>query len=503
MGVSHTLSIIRQQFWIPQGRTQVQKIIKKCPQCVKHGGGPYVLPPTPDLPPERVTFNPPFTYTGMDYFGPMYVTTEQGKEKRWICLYTCLVVRAIHMEVVKNLTADECLLSLRRFIATRGVPTLIVSDNALQFRLTSEVLSNPYCNENNIKWKFIPQLAPWHGGVYERLVAVVKHCLKRTLQKHLLGDNQLLTVIKEVESVCNTRPLTYVNSEQEHILKPSDFLSLGKCIAIEPSLNQTLPEGTSVKQNLIEGWKRGHRIMSEFKSMFVGQYLASLRERYRHSHKQPRVKSDKVPRVGDVVQIKGDTKNRENWKVGKISSLIEGPDGESRVAKVKIGDAEFTRSIGHLYPLEAEITGSEDTKAQMLLKIGNAPNAETINDKEFPIAQTHEVDPPHENEKQNHLSDPAEEVHISSEANPEAAPNVTCLRENESEMARPNDVPEMMNVDSYEDSQVVQEVNLSGNNSDDEASVQDNPERRQKRAAAIRAREKIAEWTRLLFTLLH
>ncbi|XP_073951889.1 uncharacterized protein [Choristoneura fumiferana] len=360
VGVAHTLSIIRQKFWIPQGRAQVQKVLKKCPQCVKHGGGPYALPPTPALPPERVTFSQPFTYTGIDYFGPMYVNTQQGKKKRWICLFTCLVVRAIHLEVVNDLTAQECLLALRRFVASKGIPTRIVSDNALQFKLTSEVLGDAYCSQNNIHWKFIPQLAPWHGAVYERLVAVVKHCLKRTLEKHLLVDSQLITVIKEVENVCNTRPLTYVGTELEHILTPADFLSLGKCLEIELEDSHIPTANTSAKQNLIEGWKRGQRIMSEFKSMFIGQYLSSLRERYHHSHKQPRVKSKRVPRVGDVVQLKDSVKNRENWKVGKISSLENGPDGECRVARVKIGNTEFTRSIGHLYPLETEIIEEHD-----------------------------------------------------------------------------------------------------------------------------------------------
>ncbi|XP_073942463.1 uncharacterized protein [Choristoneura fumiferana] len=79
-------------------------------------------------------------------------------------------------------------------------------DNALQFKLTSQVLSEPYCKENEIQWKFIPQLAPWHGAFYERLIAIVKHCLKRTIDKHLLQDTQLLTVIKEVESVVELTP---------------------------------------------------------------------------------------------------------------------------------------------------------------------------------------------------------------------------------------------------------------------------------------------------------
>lgn len=357
VGVSHTLSAVRQNYWIPQGRSQVQKVLKKCPQCLKHGGGPYTLPPTPALPAERVNYSSPFTFTGIDYLGPVFVNTKTGKEKRWICLYTCLAVRAVHLEMVADMTAEECLLALRRFIAARGLPRCIVSDNALYFKLSAEVLSSPYCRENSIKWRFIPQLAPWHGGFYERLVALVKNCLKRTLEKHLLYDNQMLTVIKEIETVVNSRPLTTVGSEIEHILKPSDFLSLGKNLLPEPTEDE-LSNVSATKFDLINAWKRGHNILEEFKDMFVGRYLTCLRERYNSSPKQPRVRSDRYPQLGDIVQLKGDEKNRENWKVGKIISLPKGNDGNCRVAKVKVGAKEFIRSIAHLYPLELE----EDTE---------------------------------------------------------------------------------------------------------------------------------------------
>ncbi|XP_041985487.1 uncharacterized protein LOC121737823 isoform X2 [Aricia agestis] len=355
VGVSHTLSAIRLHYWVPHGRSQVQKVLRRCQACRKQGGGPFKLPPMAQLPPERVRYQEPFSFVGIDYFGPLTVETKGSNEKRWVCLYTCLAVRAIHLEVVQELTAEQCLLALRRFISTRGTPKMIMSDNALQFKLTSDVLINGYCIERGIKWKFIPELAPWFGGFYERLIGIVKSCLKRTLEKHILNDTQLCTIMKEVEAVVNSRPLTFVGSEPEHILTPADFLRNGGPLVMEATEEEFVLPATATKASLIEGWKRGQRILQEYVMMFKNNYLTSLRDR-KHSHRQPRVVVDTIPKVGDTVQIKGDS-NRSLWKVGKICAVIKGSDGQIRVAKVATSPNEtLTRSIAHLYPLEVSDT---------------------------------------------------------------------------------------------------------------------------------------------------
>lgn len=472
VGVSHTLSLIREKFWIPQGRAQVKKVLKKCPQCIKHGGGPYKLPNTPALPAERVNLTTPFAFTGMDYFGPVFVQTNLGKQKRWIALFTCLAIRAIHLEVVNDLTAEQCLLGLKRFIAVRGKPNLIVSDNASQFKLVSEILTDPQCTRDRLRWKFIPQLAPWHGGVYERLIALVKNCLKRTLEKHLLQDGQLLTVIKEVEAVVNTRPLTAVGSEIEHILRPADFLSLGSCLEVNP-IEEIISEGTLTKKELLRGWKRGQIILEEFKKMFHQLYLPSLRERYITTPRQPRITSDKIPQVGDIVQIKDSQKNRNLWKVGKVSTLIKGQDGECRVAKVKVGDHEFTRSIGHLYPLEGDLTShrspfdiveqpipievhQEDTE-RLELEIPFVPETETeMIEIEVPIIPLSDVS--------------IEEPELENSSEPLVTKESSQFEDSEQEPFQvPVEVPTVSRV---------------------------------RRETAIRAREKIAEWTRHLLAIL-
>ncbi|XP_073956197.1 uncharacterized protein [Choristoneura fumiferana] len=488
VGVSHTLSILRNKYWIPQGRAQVQKVIRRCPQCLKHAGGPYKLPAPPTLPSERVNYSPPFTFTGLDYLGPVLVETSKGREKRWICILTCLAVRAIHLELVNDLTARECLLALRRFTALRGVPNTIISDNALYFKLVSEVLTSSYCIDNGIKWKFIAQLAPWQGGFYERLVSLIKHCLKRTLDKHLLTDSQMQTVVKEVESVLNTRPLTMVGSELEEVLRPADFLSLGQCLEIDPDFQEFTLQGTCTKIDLIKGWKRGRIILEEYKKMFVNQYLPSLREKSFHTHKQPRVKSDRTPKIGDIVQIKDDSKNRTNWKVGKITSLVRSRDGEHRTANIRVGNTDFTRSIGHLYPLEVEMADdriSQEESPQPDFRVVSDQPDLTFLENFNPATET------------TIPEERPEEIAVVPDQEPimQTLPDdITSVQPEGSPTVQPEQ-------GSSPQAEVVEEeIELPSASVEDIADIPAESNRR--RMAAIRAREKIAEWTRLLLTLL-
>ena len=125
-------------------------------------------------------------FVGLDYLGPINVKAK-------VCLFTCLTVREIHLEWVTDLTAVQFLSCLRRFVSCRGRSELIISDNAPQFKLTStqwkqvfydkDVLN--YVAMNGIRWNFTTALAPWQRGFYERLVGMVKRCLRKvTGRKH-------------------------------------------------------------------------------------------------------------------------------------------------------------------------------------------------------------------------------------------------------------------------------------------------------------------------------
>jgi len=117
VGVAQTLLQIRQKYWIPQGRSTVRKVLKECRNCIRYEGGRYKMPLIPPFPKNRVSESAPFTYTGIDYFGPLYIKSATGSEKVWVCLYTCLVIRAIHLELMLDMTTEQFLLGFRRCVA--------------------------------------------------------------------------------------------------------------------------------------------------------------------------------------------------------------------------------------------------------------------------------------------------------------------------------------------------------------------------------------------------
>lgn len=207
-GVKLTLTQLRSRFWIVQGRQFVRKLLYECVVCRRLGGRPYVAPPPPPLPGFRVKEEPPFTYVGIDFVGSLYVKSlNSPQQKVWICLYTCCVTRALHLDLVTDLTANAFLRSFRRFTARRGRPSLVVSDNGRTFkpaaREITRIFNDPGVKQHfareHMKWTFNLEKAPWWGGVFERLVKSVKRCLKKTISGTRPTYEELLTVIIELK----------------------------------------------------------------------------------------------------------------------------------------------------------------------------------------------------------------------------------------------------------------------------------------------------------------
>lgn len=176
----------------------------------------------------------PFTVTGVDFSGAIFVKTPRGQEKVYICLFTCANTRAVHLEVVSSLTVPSFIAALRRFASRKSLPQVIISDNASTYQSAAEELTRLFrsaelttsLSKRGIEWKFIPKRAPWYGGFWERLIGLTKLSLKKVLGKTNISLEELQTILTEIEAVLNDRPLTYPSSEldDEHPLTPSHLL---------------------------------------------------------------------------------------------------------------------------------------------------------------------------------------------------------------------------------------------------------------------------------------
>ncbi|XP_050705313.1 uncharacterized protein LOC126990672 [Eriocheir sinensis] len=360
-GVAENLSLVREQYWIPKGRQIVKNEISKCLVCRIMNGRKMKLPGPPALPKERVIHAEPFHTVGIDYTGSITISnpTNNGFDKYYICLFTCATTRAVHLELAKDLTAQTFINLLRRFIARRSSPKVIISDNASNFKgaekflqnLHEEPLVKAHLNKHLIEWRFIPPRAPWMGGFYERLIGVVKSCIRKVLFKRKISEDELRTILTEVEMRINNRPLTYIDDDVSHPqpLTPAHLIYGRRLqpMPVDIEDKSTDPDYLSVDElhnrytficERIKHWER----------VWKKEYLMSLRERFYGA--QPPSDKDTL-NVGDIVIVETEG-NRDSWPLGRITAKHPDKSGITRVVEVISKGTKGLKTINKLIPLE-------------------------------------------------------------------------------------------------------------------------------------------------------
>lgn len=377
-GVNHTLLQLRLKFWIPKGRSTVRSTIKKhCYVCKRYTAKPFTLPPFPVHPSQRVTPPQyPFQRIGMDFFGPMQYKADDGSiSKYWTLLFTCLNTRAIHVDVTLDMTSQSVLHILRRFIATEGCPIWILCDNALSFKKVAECYSSfptpdvdqdiiDYCTKKRIRIKFIPSFSPWQGGIYEKMVDIFKKSFRHAVGNRLMDIEYIKTLSKEAEAIVNTRPLTYVSDDTDHIpLRPIDFLRPSTSLSgphPEEAPDDWHPIDTT-REILLTTWKHTTQLLDSFWKRWSREYLTSLREQYKTTHKSPRSHEEERPKLNDIVLIHDSSLNRGQWKIGKI---VGSRDDYKRSVDLRLPSKKvITRPNNLVYNLEISST-LQETQAE-------------------------------------------------------------------------------------------------------------------------------------------
>jgi hypothetical protein len=352
-GREHLVALIREHFWIPGIRSLVKKILSRCVVC-RRIHGKAALQRMADLPPERVTpGNPPFTNVGIDCFGPFYVKRGRSEEKRYGCIYTCMVIRAIHIEKLNSLETDSFINSLVRFISRRGKPTQIRSDNGSNFcgaeRELGEAVNlwnnDPKLNNmllmKKIQWEFNPPLASHMGGVWERQIRSVRKVLSGILAKEVLDDEKLETLFCEVESIINGRPLTHLPDSPSELeaLTPNHLLLLRSDLSV---MNPACNTADTYRRR----WRHVQHLADRFWQRWTKQYLPILQLR------QKWIQPARNLVEGDIILITDENLPRKVWPLGRIMKTRVGRDGLVRTVEVKTAQGILVRPVTKICLLE-------------------------------------------------------------------------------------------------------------------------------------------------------
>ena len=236
LGIQTTVNLIRTSgFWIPRARQVVKKVLSSCMTCQKYNAFSYRYPKFTNMSKSQMNLVRPFLHTGVDYTGALHVFDGGKERKYYILLYTCMSIRAVHLDLLPDMSTDSFIMSFVRFTNLYGVPSHLYSDNALSFEAGGRILSKSllsdqftqYLVNSNIKHIRIPVHSPWTGSLWERMIKVVKSCLFKTVGRSKLQYFQLITILSDIQNSINSRPLTYRSSNNDlDVISPNSFLKL-------------------------------------------------------------------------------------------------------------------------------------------------------------------------------------------------------------------------------------------------------------------------------------
>lgn len=351
------LSSLSQRYHILNGIREVKKVLHKCIKCarLKAEAARQLMG---SLPPERITASRPFQHVGIDFCGPFNMKVARVRKpivtKGYIAIFVCFAVKAIHLELVSDLTTESFLACLKRFVSRRGMPTKIFCDNAKTFKGASNTLKalydlqaskdcrvavNNYCSKNYIEFQWIPSYSPTFGGLWEAGVKSVKHHFKRVVGILCLTYEELNTVINQIEAILNSRPLLAANSYDCDYLTPGHFL-IGTALTSYPETDLT-----EIPINRLKFWKLCTKLQQDFWKLWHKDYITQLQSRPKWRYQDTNLK------VGDLVFVKQLNTSPLTWPMGRIIQTFPGNDGKVRVADVKVNGKIYRRAITKLSPL--------------------------------------------------------------------------------------------------------------------------------------------------------
>lgn len=357
-GPRMTLATMHQEFWPISGKQIANSVFRKCMQCFRQNPTPIVQP-VGQLPKQRTTPSRAFTITGVDFCGPVYLKPAHRRaaaRKAFIAVFICFASKAVHLELVCDLSSEAFIAALRRFISRRGIPTEIHSDNGTNFRGANNTLIELYrllennhtreaiikeCNLKRIRWYFIPPRAPSFGGLWEAAVKTAKTSLAKTLGNTQLSYEDFVTVLTQIEANMNSRPLTSLSNDpgELNVLTPGHFL-IGTSLLSLPE-----PDYTSIPSNRLHHYHELQRLVQQHWDRWRKEYLCE------QNHQRKKSVSAIDVHVGQIVLVQDEGKPSVSWPLARIENVHPGDDGIVRVVTLRTSSGIYKRSISRIYPL--------------------------------------------------------------------------------------------------------------------------------------------------------
>nr|XP_033204786.1 uncharacterized protein LOC117165516 [Bombus vancouverensis nearcticus] len=359
-GTQATLYAVRLRYWPIDGRSQVWRTLRRCVQCCRANPAPveYLMG---DLPEARITESRPFTNVGIDYCGPFYIKEERRdrnrrKIKTYAAIFVCLATKAVHVELVSDLTTDAFLAALRRFISRRGYCATILTDNGTNFVGANRELQElrtllqsddhqdrvqNFLADRQIQWRSNPPNSPHFGGLWEVAVKAFKRHLIRVVGTELLSFEHLNTLVIEIEAILNSRPLTPISSDPQDppVLTPGHFLIGDTLTSLRERDFRAVPSGR------LSSWQRIHQIKQHCWSRWYREYLNELTRRNKWDKGKHNI------REGTVVILREDNVPSMQWPLGRVIKVHPGADGIIRTATAQAATSILDCGVKRLVPL--------------------------------------------------------------------------------------------------------------------------------------------------------
>ncbi|KAG1924935.1 hypothetical protein F2P79_025857 [Pimephales promelas] len=345
-GKGLTINEIRSRgYWITGVNRAVASFVRRCVGCRKLRR-PTEEQKMANLPSERLDPSPPFTYCGMDVFGPFIIKQSRKSYKRYGLLFTCFCCRGIHIEMLDDMSTDAFINGLRCFIAIRGAVRLIRCDQGSNFigaknefaKAMTEIDTNrlvTYLAGKQCDFVFNAPHSSHTGGVWERQIRTVRSVLNSTLSlsSGRLDDSSLRTFFYEAMAIVNSRPLTVDNlndPKSPEPLTPNHLLTLKTTQALPPP-------GKFVREDVYarKRWRHVQYLAEQFWGRWQKEYVSNIATRQRWL--TPR----RNMQVGDIVLEKADDLPRNEWRLAKVIETVVDKDGLVRRAKIRFGDRKL------------------------------------------------------------------------------------------------------------------------------------------------------------------